>query len=604
MKLLEVLLIIISRESIIILYIVSEVFNTKKYLKYIKPHLVFFIIGPLMMLTEVAGDVLMPKLMSLIVNEGVKTYKDMSYIIEVGIMMVILAIVMMIGGVVGNYFAARGAIGFGADLRLDVFKKVQTLSFKNIDKFSTGSLVTRLTNDITQIQNVVRMAMVMLLRSPGMLVGAFIMAITMNWRLALIIAVVAPILGFGIFVIMSKALPRFNIMQTKLDKLNTGIQENLTNIRVVKSFVRTSYEEEKFNLANNDLKDNSINALKLMICTMPLMTIMMNITTLAVVWFGGNFVIKGNMQVGDLMAFITYITQILMSLMMLSMIVIQGSRAVASARRISEVLDTVTDISDDDASCKDAVVTRGLVEFKNVSFNYSGTGDNYVLKDINFSVEPGTTVGILGATGSGKTSLVQLIPRLYDANCGSVLVDGIDVKEYSLKNLRDGVGMVLQKNVLFSGTIMENLKWGNEEASEEEIVTASEHAQAHGFISATEEGYERELGQGGVNVSGGQKQRLCIARALLKKPRILILDDSTSALDTATEARIRESFGTDLKDTTKIIIAQRITSVMDADKIIVIDDGMVVAEGTHSELIESCAEYQDIYYSQRDKEEA
>ena len=557
-----------------------------------------------MMLTEVAGDVLMPKLMSLIVNEGVKTYKDMSYIIEVGIMMVILAIVMMIGGVVGNYFAARGAIGFGADLRLDVFKKVQTLSFKNIDKFSTGSLVTRLTNDITQIQNVVRMAMVMLLRSPGMLVGAFIMAITMNWRLALIIAVVAPILGFGIFVIMSKALPRFNIMQTKLDKLNTGIQENLTNIRVVKSFVRTSYEEEKFNLANNDLKDNSINALKLMICTMPLMTIMMNITTLAVVWFGGNFVIKGNMQVGDLMAFITYITQILMSLMMLSMIVIQGSRAVASARRISEVLDTVTDISDDDASCKDAVVTRGLVEFKNVSFNYSGTGDNYVLKDINFSVEPGTTVGILGATGSGKTSLVQLIPRLYDANCGSVLVDGIDVKEYSLKNLRDGVGMVLQKNVLFSGTIMENLKWGNEEASEEEIVTASEHAQAHGFISATEEGYERELGQGGVNVSGGQKQRLCIARALLKKPRILILDDSTSALDTATEARIRESFGTDLKDTTKIIIAQRITSVMDADKIIVIDDGMVVAEGTHSELIESCAEYQDIYYSQRDKEEA
>lgn len=604
MKLLEVLLIIISRESIIILYIVSEVFNTKKYLKYIKPHLVFFIIGPLMMLTEVAGDVLMPKLMSLIVNEGVKTYKDMSYIIEVGIMMVILAIVMMIGGVVGNYFAARGAIGFGADLRLDVFKKVQTLSFKNIDKFSTGSLVTRLTNDITQIQNVVRMAMVMLLRSPGMLVGAFIMAITMNWRLALIIAVVAPILGFGIFVIMSKALPRFNIMQTKLDKLNTGIQENLTNIRVVKSFVRTGYEEEKFNLANNDLKDNSINALKLMICTMPLMTIMMNITTLAVVWFGGNFVIKGNMQVGDLMAFITYITQILMSLMMLSMIVIQGSRAVASARRISEVLDTVTDISDDDASCKDAVVTRGLVEFKNISFNYSGTGDNYVLKDINFSVEPGTTVGILGATGSGKTSLVQLIPRLYDANCGSVLVDGIDVKEYSLKNLRDGVGMVLQKNVLFSGTIMENLKWGNEEASEEEIVTASEHAQAHGFISATEEGYERELGQGGVNVSGGQKQRLCIARALLKKPRILILDDSTSALDTATEARIRESFGTDLKDTTKIIIAQRITSVMDADKIIVIDDGMVVAEGTHSELIESCAEYQDIYYSQRDKEEA
>lgn len=576
----------------------------KRYFKYIKPHLVFFIIGPLMMLTEVAGDVLMPKLMSLIVNEGVKEFKDMSYIIRTGLMMVGLAVVMMIGGVVGNFFAAKGAISFGSDLRNDVFKKVQTLSFKNIDKFSTGSLVTRLTNDITQMQNVIRMAMVMLLRSPGMLVGAFIMAVTMNARLALIIAIVAPILGLGIFIIMSRALPRFNIMQTKLDKLNTGIQENLTNIRVVKSFVRTSYEKEKFEEANKDLKDNSINALKLMICTMPLMTVMMNITTLAVVWTGGNFVIKGNMQVGDLMAFITYITQILMSLMMLSMIVIQGSRAVASSRRITEVLDTVADITDDDARSKDALVSKGEVEFKNVCFNYSGKGENYVLSDISFKVEPGTTVGILGATGSGKTSLVQLIPRLYDVNKGEVLVDGTDVRDYSLKNLRDGVGMVLQKNVLFSGTIMENLKWGNEEATEEEIISAAEHAQAHGFVSANDEGYERELGQGGVNVSGGQKQRLCIARALLKKPKILILDDSTSALDTATEARIRESFNTDLKDTTKIIIAQRITSVMDADKIIVIDDGKIVSEGTHEVLLKECEEYQDIYYSQKDKEEA
>ena len=576
----------------------------KRYFKYIKPHLVFFIIGPLMMLTEVAGDVLMPKLMSLIVNEGVKEFKDMSYIIRTGLMMVGLAVVMMIGGVVGNFFAAKGAISFGSDLRNDVFRKVQTLSFKNIDKFSTGSLVTRLTNDITQMQNVIRMAMVMLLRSPGMLVGAFIMAVTMNARLALIIAIVAPILGFGIFIIMSRALPRFNIMQTKLDKLNTGIQENLTNIRVVKSFVRTGYEKEKFEEANKDLKDNSINALKLMICTMPLMTVMMNITTLAVVWTGGNFVIKGNMQVGDLMAFITYITQILMSLMMLSMIVIQGSRAVASSRRITEVLDTVADITDDDARSKDALVSKGEVEFKNVCFNYSGKGENYVLSDISFKVEPGTTVGILGATGSGKTSLVQLIPRLYDVNKGEVLVDGPDVRDYSLKNLRDGVGMVLQKNVLFSGTIMENLKWGNEEATEEEIISAAEHAQAHGFVSANDEGYERELGQGGVNVSGGQKQRLCIARALLKKPKILILDDSTSALDTATEARIRESFNTDLKDTTKIIIAQRITSVMDADKIIVIDDGKIVSEGTHEVLLKECEEYQDIYYSQKDKEEA
>lgn len=566
--------------------------------------MVYFIVGPLMMLTEVAGDVLMPKLMSLIVNEGVKEMKDLTYIIRTGIMMILLALVMMIGGVVGNFFAAKGAISFGADLRLDVFRKVQKLSFKNIDKFSTGSLVTRLTNDITQIQNVLRMAMVMLLRSPGMMIGAFIMAVTMNVRLALIIAIVAPILGVGIYFILSRALPRFNIMQSKLDKLNTGIQENLTNIRVVKSFVRSGYEEQKFEDANADLMESSIKAIKLMICTMPLMTLMMNVTTLAVVWFGGNFVIEGTMQVGDLMAFITYITQVLMSLMMLSMIVIQGSRAFASAKRISEVLDTEVDITDDDAKRKDAVVTKGCVEFKNVSFNYSGTGDNYVLSNVNFKIEGGTTVGILGATGSGKTSLVQLVPRLYDATEGEVLVDGINVKDYSLKNLRDGVGMVLQKNVLFSGTIEENLRWGKEDATPEEIREMAENAQAHGFISIAEDGYSRELGQGGVNVSGGQKQRLCIARALLKNPKILILDDSTSALDTATEAKIRDAFATELKSTTKIIIAQRISSVMDADKIIVIDDGKVIAEGNHKELMASCDEYRDIYYSQKDKEDA
>ncbi len=557
-----------------------------------------------MMLTEVAGDVLMPKLMSLIINEGVGELKDMSYIIEMGIKMVLLAIVMMMGGVLGNYFAARAAISFAADLRADVFRKVQGFSFKNIDKFSTGSLVTRLTNDITQMQNVLRMALVMMLRSPGMLIGAFIMAVTINARLALIIAIVTPVLGFGIYFIMSKALPRFNIMQKKLDSLNTGIQENLTNIRVVKSFVRTDFEEKKFSDANTELKDNTIKALKIIICTMPLMTLMMNITTLAVVWFGGSFVIRGGMQVGDLIAFTTYITQILMSLMMLSMIILQGSRALASSRRITEVLDTVVDITDDASACKEAMVTEGSVEFKNVSFNYTTTSENDVLHSISFRIEPGETVGVLGATGSGKTSLVQLIPRLYDADAGEVLVDGINVKEYSLKNLRDGVGMVLQKNVLFSGTIMENLKWGDEDASDEEIIESAEHAQAHGFVTAAPEGYERELGQGGVNVSGGQKQRLCIARALLKKPKILILDDSTSALDTATEARIRESFDTDLSDTTKIIIAQRITSVMDADKIIVLEDGTIIGMGSHEQLMASCEEYRDIYYSQKEKEDA
>ncbi len=555
-----------------------------------------------MMLTEVAGDVIMPKLMSLIINEGVKELKSMEYIISMGLRMVILAFVMMLGGVLGNYFAARGAISFAADLRGDVFKKVQTFSFKNIDAFSTGSLVTRLTNDITQMQNVLRMAMVMALRSPGMLIGAFIMAIGINARLALVIGIVTPILAFGIYFIMKKALPRFTIMQKKLDTLNTNIQENLTNIRVVKSFVRTSFEEDKFSASNSDLKENSINAMKIMICTMPLMTAMMNITTLAVVWFGGGFVIKGTMPVGDLMAFITYITQILMSLMMLSMIILQGSRALASARRISEILDTNPDITDDSAKHKDALVTKGEIEFKNVYFDYSGKETNYVLNDISFKINPGETVGILGSTGSGKTSLVGLIPRLYDATKGSVLVDGIDVKDYSVKNLRDGVGMVLQKNVLFSGTVMENLRWGSEDADEEEIIRCAKNAQAHSFISETREGYERELGQGGVNVSGGQRQRLCIARALIKNPKILILDDSTSALDTATEARIRESFKEDLKDTTKIIIAQRITSVIDADKIIVIDDGKIVSIGTHRELIQTCEHYKDIYYSQKEKE--
>jgi len=554
-----------------------------------------------MMLTEVAGDVIMPKLVSLIINKGVYGM-DSSYIIRTGLFMVLAAFVMMMAGVLGNYFAAKASISFAADLRADVFKKVQEFSFNNIDKFSTGSLITRLTNDITQMQNVTRMALVMLLRSPGMLIGAFIMAVTINARLALVIAVVAPILALGIFLIMRKALPRFNIMQKKLDALNSQIQENLTNIRVVKSFVRTDFEKEKFTDANDDLMENSLRAMYIMMYTMPLMTLLMNITTLAVVWFGGNFVIAGGMDVGDLAAFTTYIVQILTSLMMLSMIIHHGSRALASSKRITEVLDEEIDLTDYLSQNKDAKVSEGAVEFKNVCFSYGGKTN--VLEDISFKILPGQTVGVLGATGSGKTSLVQLIPRLYDVTSGEILVDGINVKDYSLKNLRDGVGMVLQKNVLFSGTIMENLLWGDESASEEDVYKNAIYAQAHAFITATDEGYDRELGQGGVNVSGGQKQRICIARALLKKPKILILDDSTSAVDTATESKIRECFSNELKDVTKIIIAQRISSVMDADNIIVLDDGKIVGMGSHSYLIENNEEYRDIYYSQKDKEEA
>lgn len=573
----------------------------KQYLKYIKPYLVSFVVGPLLMIVEVLGEVLMPYFMSLIINEGVAN-RNVSYIVGIGLTMVLTAFIMMAGGIGGAYFGAKGAISFAADVRRDVFLKIQKFSFANIDKFSTGSLVTRLTNDITQMQNLVNMALRMMLRAPGMLIGAIIMAFGMNPRLALVILVVGPLLALAIFCIVRVAFPRFDIMQKKLDFVNSGIQEALTNVRVIKSFVRGNYEEEKFSRANDDLKEASLNAFRVMILMMPVMTLAMNLTVLAVVWFGGKQVIAGEMLVGDLTAFITYITQILMSLMMLSMVLLQSSRAIASARRVQEVLNETIDLTDDQARYKNLEVRRGKVEFKNVSFRYYKDNHEKVLENISFVANPGEIVGIIGSTGCGKTSLVQMIPRLYDADEGEVLVDDVNVREYSLYHLRNGVGMVLQKNVLFSGTIEENLLWGDEKASEDVLSAAARAAQAEDFINSFIDGYDTELGQGGVNVSGGQKQRLCIARALLKKPKILILDDSTSAVDTATESRIRESFSTSLKDTTKVIIAQRITSVMDADRILVMDEGKIVGEGKHMELLKSCEAYQEIYYSQMDKE--
>lgn len=579
----------------------SEDESVKRYAAYIKPYLSAFLLAPLLMLTEVFGEILLPKFMSMIINNGVAD-RDTGYIIRMGIIMVLTAIVMAAGGIGGAYFSAKASICFTSDLRDALFAKVQNFSFKNIDQYSTGSLVTRLTNDVQQVQNVTMMGLRLLFRAPGMLIGALIMAFLMNAKLALVILIVIPFLSIAIVTIMVKAFPRFTLMQKKIDKLNSGIQEALTNVRVIKSFVREDYEEEKFQTINQDLKDSSLNAMKIVIATMPIMMFAMNVTTLAVVWYGGNIIIAGNMQVGDLTAFTTYIVQILMSLMMLSMVLLQSSRAIASVKRISEVLDTEIDLTDENASRKDLKVTEGKVEFKDVAFSYSNEGGEKILEHINFTAEPGKVLGIIGTTGSGKTSLVQLIPRLYDVTEGQVLVDGVDVREYSLKNLRDGVGMVLQKNVLFSGTIDENLRWGNDEASEEEVRSAAGAAQADGFVTSFTKGYDSDLGQGGSNVSGGQKQRLCIARALLKKPKILILDDSTSAVDTATEAKIRESFSTTLKDTTKIIIAQRIGSVESADKIIVLDDGKIIGMGTHEELMKNCEAYQEIYYSQRDRE--
>jgi len=391
-------------------------------------------------------------------------------------------------------------------------------------------------------------------------------------------------------------------MQKKIDGVNTTVQENLTNVRVVKSFVREDFENEQFRKANRDLKESGLRAINVMIFTMPLMTFFMNFTSLAVVWFGGKQVMAGDMMIGDLTAFITYITQILSSLMMLSMIFMNASRAIASSKRIGEVLDEQVDLNDLNARYPDKQITEGRIEFKNVNFRYYKNNHEKVLDNMNLTIEPGKMVGIIGSTGCGKTTMVSMIPRLYDVDEGQVLVDGVDVRDYSLKNLRNGVGMVLQKNVLFSGTIKDNLKWGDENATDEEIRSAAESAQADGFVTNFTDGYDMKLDQGGVNVSGGQKQRLCIARALLKKPKILILDDSTSAVDTATEARIRMAFNNELKDSTKIVIAQRITSVKDADMIVVVNEGQITGVGTHEELLKTNQEYQEIYYSQMDKE--
>lgn len=573
----------------------------KRYWKYVKPYLPAFIIGPLMMIVEVIGEVVLPKLMANIINVGV-TNGSAGYITGTGALMVLVALLMMAGGVGGAYFGAKAAVSFAADLRKDAFDKVQTFSFANLDQFSTGSLVTRLTNDITQVQNLINMALRMMLRAPGMLIGALIMAFVMNAELAVIVLIVIPILVGAIAVLIKIAFPKFKIMQKKLDALNSNIQEMLINVRVIKSFVRGDYEEKKFAASNEDLKQTSLSAFKTIIIVMPLMMLMMNATTLAVVWFGGRQIIVGNMQVGDLTAFTTYIVQILMSLMMLAMVILQSSRALASLSRIREILDTEVDLNDEHCKEPDKIVSSGRVEFRDVSFRYYKENKEAVLSHISFAVKSGQTLGIIGSTGSGKTTLVQMIPRLYDVDEGEVLVDGVNVKDYTLENLREGVGMVLQKNVLFSGSILENLMWGDENASMEEVRKAAQAAQADGFVSSFTGGYEMDLGQGGVNVSGGQKQRLCIARALLKKPKILILDDSTSAVDTATEAKIRESFAGELKNTTKIIIAQRISSVQEADEIMVLDDGKIVGFGKHEDLLASCEAYQEIYYSQMDKE--
>ena len=541
----------------------------KKWFKYVRPYRKYFIVGPLCMIVEVIGEVVMPKLLSVVINRANAGTLTVGGSLGVMGLMILTAVLMLLGGVGGAYFGAKASVNFAADVRSDLYARIQAFSFANIDKFSTGSLVTRLTNDVTQMQNFVNMLLRMALRAPGMMIAALIMAISMQPRLSLVFAVSIPLLLLTVGFIVKMGFPRFTRMQTKVDALNSTVRENVTNVRVV-------------------------------ILIAPVMTIFMNATIIAVILIGGPIVLKGGMPVGDLSAFLTYVTQILSSLLMVTFLLMISSRALASAKRIREVLDEQPDIRDPEGETH--AVKEGGIEFRHVSFRYFKESPDPVLNDISLTIPAGATVGIIGSTGCGKTTLVSLIPRLYDPDAGEVLVDGVNVKEYPLEALREGVGMVLQQNTLFSGTVEENLKWGDEHATEEEVKAAAACAQADRFIESFPEGYATMITKGGSNVSGGQKQRLCIARALLKKPKILILDDSTSAVDTATEARIREAFKNELKDSTKIIIAQRIGSVQDADTIIVMDNGAVTGIGTHEELLKSNEAYREIYESQTGKE--
>lgn len=560
----------------------------KRYMKYA-------ILSPILMILEVLADIIIPYLMSKVVDIGIAN-RDINYIVRIGTIMVVVALLGMTFGILSSHAGATAGYGFSSEIRDETFAKVQSFSFANLGKFTVSSLITRLTNDCNTLGQVAMMSLRMAIRSPFMMIFALIMAFNMNSSLALIFGVVLPATAIIIFYVLRRARPLFRRMQTCVDAVNSTIQENLTGIRVVKSFNRQQFEDEKFRVRNDNLRDTALRAISIVIFLTPVVNMMIYSTIVAVLWFGGRQVVAGGMGSGELISFITYITQILMALMMLSMYFMQLMRGSASVTRILEVWDTFSEIAEDENPVK--TIGDGSVEFDHVSFRYPESSGN-ALEDINFSIESGEILGIIGSTGSSKSTLVQLIPRLYDVTEGSVRVGRVDVRKYGIKFLRDQVAFVLQKNVLFSGTIRENMQWGNENATDEEIIDALKQAQAWEFVRKYDDGLDHRVEQGGGNFSGGQKQRLTIARALVKRPKIVILDDSTSAVDMTTDARIQLAFKQELKGVTTIIITQRISSIKHADRILVMNEGRIESFGTHETLMSTSPIYREIYESQQ-----